>query len=196
MTLYDFAKAVLRPTTKTLFAATVEGTENVPPSGPLIVAANHRSYLDPPLLGTWFPRTVHFMAKEELFRIPVLGPLITRVNAFPVTRGKGDVRSIRRALRVLKEGGVVGMFPEGTRNLTGDVEAKGGAVLLSTLAHCPVIPVGLSRTNIATRRLRGAHVEMRIGKPMTFQGSSRKPTKAELDVWTNELSAAIAALTD
>lgn len=196
MTFYDGAKAILRPLTKTLFAVTATGDENVPVNGPLIVAANHRSYLDPPLLGSWFPRTVHYMAKEELFRIPILGTLIRWSNAFPVARGEGDVGSVRRALRILKEGGVVGIFPEGTRNLTGDVEAKAGAVLLATIARCPIVPVGLSRTNLAWRRLRGSHVAVRIGPPLTFQGSARKATKAELDAWTDELSAAIAGLTD
>jgi len=196
MTFYDFAKAIVQPLTGALFAVTATGYENVPAAGPIIVAANHRSYLDPPLLASWFPRPVHWMAKEELFRIPVLGTLIRWCNAFPVTRGEGDIGSIRRALRILKEGGVVGIFPEGTRNIAGDVEPKSGAVLLASMAHCPVVPVGLSRTATATRRLRGSHVEMRIGVPLTFQGSARRATKAELDEWTDELSESIDELTD
>ncbi|HXW76062.1 MAG TPA: lysophospholipid acyltransferase family protein, partial [Candidatus Eremiobacteraceae bacterium] len=138
MSLYGLARAVLKPTTSLLYAAQVSGVENVPASGGLVVAANHRSYLDPPLLGTWFPRTVHFMAKRELFSIPVLGYLISRVHAFPVDREHADLRAFRQALRILKDGGVVGIFPEGTRNLAGDAQARGGAVLLAVTAHCPV----------------------------------------------------------
>jgi 1-acyl-sn-glycerol-3-phosphate acyltransferase len=195
MSLYGVVKAALRPLTRLAFDVHVSGEENVPANGALVVAANHRSFLDPPLLGTWFPRSVHFMAKEELFKIPVLGPLITAVDAFPVSREEADIASVRRALRILKEGGVVGIFPEGTRNVSGEAKAKGGAVLLGTLASCPVVPVGLVRTATAVKRLRASHVEVRIGAPLRFQGSARKATKPELEAWTAQLSTAIGALT-
>jgi len=192
--LYEMVKTVLRPSTRLAFDVKVSGEENVPMSGPLVVAANHRSFLDPPLLGTWFPRTIHFMAKEELFKIPVLGYLIGQVHAFPVSRDSADIGSFRRALRILKEGGAVGIFPEGTRNVTGEAKAKGGAVLLAATAHCPLVPVALVRTTLATKRLRASHVEVRIGKPMMLQGSARKATKAEIEAWTGQLSAAIDEL--
>jgi len=195
VSLYEFVKAVLRPITRAAFDVTVSGESNVPANGGLVVAANHRSYLDPPLLGTWFPRTIHFMAKEELFRIPVLGYLIGEVHAFPVTRDAADIGSIRRALRILKEGGAIGIFPEGTRNVSGDAKPKAGAVMLATTAHCPIVPVGLVHTAQATKRLRASHVQVRIGAPMTFQGSARKPTKAEIDVWTVQVADEIERLT-
>lgn len=194
MSLYGVAKAVLLPSTSLLFAARVTGVENVPRDGPLIVAANHRSYLDPPLLGTWFPRTVHFMAKKELFAIPGLGWIIRHVHAFPVDRDRGDVSSIRRALHILKDGGVVGIFPEGTRNVAGEAKARGGAVLLAATAGCPVVPVALVNTQYAVRRLRASKVEVRIGQAMKFQGSQRKPTKPEIERWTEELTATIDRL--
>jgi len=194
MTLYELTKAVLRVVTRPAFAVTVEGEANVPSSGGLVVAANHRSYLDPPLLGTWFPRTIHYMAKRELFAIPVLGPLIAAVHAFPVEREKSDLGSVRRALRVIKEGGAVGIFPEGTRNIAGDAKAKGGAVLLAALARCPLVPVALVGTQHAIRRLRGSRVRVIIGEPIVFQGSENKPTKAELAQWTERVSKTIADL--
>jgi 1-acyl-sn-glycerol-3-phosphate acyltransferase len=194
MSLYGAVRAVLRPLTSAAFAAKVSGAENVPTTGGLVVAANHRSYLDPPLLGTWFPRTVHFMAKHELFEIPVLGPLIRAVHAFPVDRNRGDLGSIKRALRILKDGGVVGIFPEGTRNLTGEAKARGGAVLLAVTAHCPLIPVALVGTRNAVRRWRASRVEVRIGAPMHFEGSERKATKTEIERWTNDVSGAIEQL--
>ena len=194
MTPYAFAKSVLRPMTRAAFDVRVSGTKNVPLDGGLVVAANHRSYLDPPLLGTWFPRTVHFMAKQELFKLFVFGRMIRALHAFPVDRDRADVASIRQALRILKRGDVVGIFPEGTRNLEGEAQARGGAVLLAATAHCPIVPVALVNTQYAVRRLRASKVEVRIGKPIVLQGSERKATKAEIERWTADLSQQIDRL--
>jgi 1-acyl-sn-glycerol-3-phosphate acyltransferase len=194
MTLYGAVKAFLTPVTRLFFDVQVQGAENVPLHGGLIVAANHRSYLDPPLLGTWFPRTIHYMAKQELFKMPILGKLIEWVHAFPVDRSRADLSSVRRALKLLNAGEAVGIFPEGTRNVSGDVQAKGGAVLLAATANVPLVPVALVRTQFAMRRLRGSHVRIRIGTPIMLQGSERKATKAEVERWTSELSHTIDAL--
>ena len=193
-TLYRAARGGLWVLTSTLFGVRVSGTENVPRQGPLVVASNHVSYLDPPILGCYFPRVIHYMAKQELFRIPVFGPALRAVHAFPVNREQGDRAAIRHALHVLKSGGVVGIFPEGRRNLDGDAQARSGAVLIAATAHCPVVPVALVGTKDAARRLRAAKVEVRIGAPLHFQGSARKPTKAELTAWTEELTHHIADL--
>ncbi len=194
MSPYALAKTILEPLTKTLFDARVTGADRVPATGPLVVAANHRSYLDPPLLGTWFPRTIHFMAKRELFKIVGLGWFISQVHAFPVDRDRADLAAFRQALRILKDGGVVGIFPEGTRNLAGEAKARGGAVLLAATANCPVVPVALVNTALAVRRLRASKVEVRIGEPIRLQGSGRKPTKNEIETWTSELSQTIDRL--
>ena len=82
----------------------VHGAERVPLSGPLIVACNHVSYFDPPALGVAMPRPIHYMAKQELFDIPVLGRVITWLNAFPVDRSRGDRAAIKRSLQVLQNG--------------------------------------------------------------------------------------------
>ncbi len=194
MSPYALAKTILEPLTKTLFDARVTGADRVPATGPLVVAANHRSYLDPPLLGTWFPRTIHFMAKRELFKIVGLGWFISQVHAFPVDRDRADLAAFRQALRILKDGGVVGIFPEGTRNLAGEAKARGGAVLLAATANCPIVPVALVNTALAVRRLRASKVEVRIGEPIRLQGSGRKPTKNEIETWTSELSQTIDRL--
>src|SRR5579863_3819366 len=196
MDLYDVAKTLLRPTTALLFRARATGVERVPASGPIVVAANHRSLLDPPLLGTWFPRTINYMAKHELFKIFGLAWLLKRWHAFPVDRDRADLGAIRHALRILKNGGVVGIFPEGTRNLDGTVKARGGAVLIAATAGCPIVPVALVGTQNAARRFRARNVEIRIGDPIVFQGSARKPTKTEIDEWTQELTQKIDALAD
>jgi 1-acyl-sn-glycerol-3-phosphate acyltransferase len=165
-------------------------------SGALVVASNHRSYLDPPLIGSWFPRPVYWMAKQELFKYPLLGPAITALHAFPVNRDAADIGSIKRALRILQNGGAVGIFPEGTRNVSGEAKPKSGAVVLASTARCALVPVGVARTELAWRRFRRAHVEIRIGAPMQLQGSARKATKAEIDAWTDEVSRQIAQLSD
>jgi 1-acyl-sn-glycerol-3-phosphate acyltransferase len=194
VSLYSFAKNTLRPLTRAAFDVRVTGTKNVPLEGGLVVAANHRSYLDPPLLGTWFPRTVHFMAKQELFKIFIFGRLIHAVHAFPVDRDRADLGSIRQALRILKGGDVVGIFPEGTRNISGEAQARGGAVLLAATAHCPIVPVALVNTQYAIRRLRASKVEVRIGEPIVLQGTQRKATKAEIEKWTADLTQHIDRL--
>ncbi len=192
--LYNMVKYTLQPASRLLLAASSSGAENVPAQGGLVVASNHVSYLDPPMLGTWFPRVIHFMAKQELFDVPIFGSLIRAVHAFPVNREGGDVSAIRRALHILKAGGCVGIFPEGRRNIDGEAQARNGAVLLATMGHCPVVPVALVGTSGAAKRLRASHVEVRIGKPLMFQGSARKPTKTELTAWTEELALRIADL--
>ena len=193
---FSFTKATVSSLSSVLFDVRLRGAENVPASGGLVVASNHVSYLDPPILGSHFPRPVHFMAKRELFSVPVLGPIIAALQAFPVNRDQGDLGAIRHALRVLKDGGVVGIFPEGRRNRDGEAQARGGAVLLAATAHCPVVPVALVGTAVAAKRLRKSHVEVRIGQPMTFQGSAGKPTKSEMQTWTDELSRRIADLAE
>jgi 1-acyl-sn-glycerol-3-phosphate acyltransferase len=194
VSLYGFIKVVLRPFTALFFDAKVTGAEHVPRTGPLVVASNHVSYWDPPVLGTWFPRTIHFMAKRDLWNSRLFGSLITAVHAFPVDRESADVGAIRHALRVLKAGEVVGIFPEGRRNPNGDAQARNGAVLLAATAHCPIVPVALVGTNLASTRLRASHVEVRIGEPLRFQGTERKPTKNEINTWTEVLAAKIAEL--
>jgi 1-acyl-sn-glycerol-3-phosphate acyltransferase len=196
VSLYGFAKWTLRPLTRVAFDARVEGEDFVPRSGALVVACNHVSYWDPPVLGAWFPRTIHFMAKRELFDNWFFNRLITAVHAFPVERESADVGAIRRALHILKAGEVIGIFPEGRRNASGAAQARNGAVLLAATARCPIVPVALVGTNLAVKRWRGSHVKVRIGEPLRFQGSERRPTKSELSGWTEALAAKIAELTE
>ena len=124
MTFYDPAKAVVSAILRTALRVRVVGAANVPRAGGLLVVANHVSNFDPPLLGIAVPRPVSYMAKKELFGIPVLGAILPRVNAFPVDRAAGGTAALRASLRMLKEGRCVGMFPEGGRNVHGDKRKK------------------------------------------------------------------------
>ncbi|MDK2881931.1 MAG: 1-acyl-sn-glycerol-3-phosphate acyltransferase [Bacillota bacterium] len=122
----------------------VTGQEHFPEQGPVVLVANHASYLDPPALGVASPRRVYFMAKDELFQIPLFGRLLKGLGAFPVKRGTPDRRAFKRALEVLASGNVLGIFPEGTRSKTGELgPAEEGAAVLALRSGAPVVPAGI-----------------------------------------------------
>lgn len=164
--LYRFLRIIGRAVLLLLRRWSVSGTENVPLRGGLVVAGNHTSYWDPVVLGCALSRQVYFMAKAELFRIPFLGTLITLLGAFPVHRSGRDAGAVKRALVLLKQGRVVGIFPEGTRSRTGELlPAHVGAAMLALHAKVPVLPVALQGT-------RGVFGKVRVivGKPLDFSG--------------------------
>jgi 1-acyl-sn-glycerol-3-phosphate acyltransferase len=143
---YRFAWFVCRAILLIFRRMEVLGLENVPLRGGLVLASNHKSYWDPVIVGCALPRTrqVFFMAKAELFDIPLLGLIITNLGAFPVRRGGADRSAIRTALNHLSAGEVVGIFPEGTRNKSeGMLEPHLGAAMLATRANVPVLPVAV-----------------------------------------------------
>lgn len=150
---------------KVLFRWQVEGLERFPASGPVLVCANHTSYWDPPMVGVALPRPVHFMAKEELFGIPVFRTWLRAVGAFPVRRGTADLSSFRQALTLLKEGKVVGIFPEGTRNRSGKLlPAHPGAAYLAVSSGAPVVPVA-----ICGRYRPFSRIRVRVGTPLDLR---------------------------
>ncbi|GAV22304.1 lysophospholipid acyltransferase family protein [Carboxydothermus pertinax] len=156
---YNFARALARCFMLVFKGMRVEGLENVPKTGPYIVIANHESYLDPVAVGCALPHQVYFMAKKELFAVPLLGFIIKKLGAFPVKRDEVDLTAVKTALRHLKDGKVVGIFPEGTRLKTLG-EFHEGAASLALKAAVPVLPVGL----INVRGLKRCRVV--IGKPI------------------------------
>ena len=166
------------------------GVENVPRSGALIVACNHVAYLDPVALGVGLPRMLTFLAKKELFAIPILGPLIRGCGAYPLDRDAGGVAAVRAALRVLKDGRCVGIFPEGTRNRSGTAAQKGGAALLAALSGAPVVPAAVVGTRDAKRL---AQIRVAYGKPLTIV-RNRKADDDDLEKWTAEIMRRIRRL--
>ncbi|HUA07742.1 MAG TPA: lysophospholipid acyltransferase family protein [Candidatus Acidoferrales bacterium] len=190
MTLYDFAKGLIWIVGRTLWRLRAYGTENVPMTGPLVVACNHVSNLDPPLMGSCCPRRISYMAKKELFAIPVLGPAIAAVGAYPVDREGSARAAIKKSLEILTAGGCVGIFPEGGRNMHGDKEARTGAALLASLAHAPVVPVYIGGSGQAARLHQ---IKVAFGKPLWLP-QDRKATREDLAKFTEDVMAAIGAL--
>jgi 1-acyl-sn-glycerol-3-phosphate acyltransferase len=133
---------------KIIWRCRVYGEDNIPNEGGVIIAPNHVSYADPPLTGSSMKRPLYFMAKQELFEMPVLGFLIRRTHAFPVKRGAGDIGAFKTGLRQLQKGHALLMFPEGTRSRDGNFgKARAGVGMLSCHANVPVVPVRLYNSN-------------------------------------------------
>lgn len=175
---------------RVLWRARATGTENVPRTGPLIVACNHKSYLDPPAMGCFCPRRISYMAKKELFEIPILGPAIAAVGAYPVDRRGSARAAIKRSLEVLQAGGTVGIFPEGTRNRDGSVQPQTGVALLASLAGAPVVPAHIAGSD---RAASFAQIKVAFGPPMTLP-AGRKATHDDLAKFTAGVMSAISAL--
>lgn len=119
-------------------------SDNVPEKGSALICSNHPGTWDMFLIGCRLKRTTRYMAKEELFRNPVLKFILTRVGSFPVKRGRADVESMKTAINLLKDGHIVAMFPEGTRtkkNVGNKIKVGGGASLMAIRSGAPVIPV-------------------------------------------------------
>jgi len=138
--------AILRPLAlalaRLMFQLQARGAEHVPPRGSVLLVSNHSSLLDPALVGSACTRHLSFMAKAELFRIPLFGRLIAALNARPVRREGADSGALRAALHALQEGAALLVFPEGTRGAEGTLRApKPGAALLAARSGAPVVPV-------------------------------------------------------
>ncbi len=141
MSFYQFGRAVCRVFVPLFFRFQTEGLENVPEDCGIILCSNHRTWLDPIFLGIKLKRQLRFMAKDSLFRKPVLGFIIKHLGAFPVKRGTGDTQAINQAIQTVQDGGVFAIFPEGTRSKTGELgKPKSGAVLVAAKTGGDIIP--------------------------------------------------------
>ncbi|HAL92646.1 MAG TPA: 1-acyl-sn-glycerol-3-phosphate acyltransferase [Verrucomicrobia bacterium] len=151
----------------------IDGWRNIPSSGGAVLAANHCSYLDPPVMCACSPgRIVHFMARDTLFSNAVARWYFPRVGVMPLDRTKGDLGALKKAIALLKEGRVIGLFPEGTRSPDGQMrEAKGGIGFLIAKGDVPVVPIHISGTFAAFpkggKKFMPSRVVARIGKPIT-----------------------------
>jgi 1-acyl-sn-glycerol-3-phosphate acyltransferase len=186
------------PVFRLLFRGRTEGNAHVPMEGALVVVANHGSHLDPPLLGHALGRPVAFMAKAELFRVPLLGPIIRACGAYPVSRGASDREAIRTATDRLLEGWATGVFIDGTRQPDGRVnQPQPGAALLAARAGVPLLPVAIINSHRALgtgqSRPRLVPIHIRIGQIIPPPASRRR---ADLQATTEACQAQINALLD
>ncbi|MFC4768887.1 lysophospholipid acyltransferase family protein [Effusibacillus consociatus] len=142
--VYTIARAILRLLYSILYPLEISGEQHIPKEGPVLLCSNHISLLDPPAIGIWLDRKISFFAKEELFRIPILKSILHRIGTIPVRRGAGDRRALTKTLEVLKQGGMVAIFPEGTRIKSGIIEeGKKGAAFFALRSGATVIPAAI-----------------------------------------------------
>lgn len=162
MNLYPAAKAIVGTLLFPFYRIKVIGKENFPKEGGVLLCANHIHAVDPPVVGITCPRPVLFMAKEELFSMPILKNLLPSLNAYPVKRGMSDRKAFRNTLEALKSGNVVGMFPEGTRSTTGELqEGLAGAGFFALKGDAVVMPCAIIGAYKPFRRLKVVY-----GKPI------------------------------
>lgn len=195
---HAFKWSVVSPVLHLYLRGRVYGAENVPQKGPLVVVSNHASDFDPPILSCAMRRPVAYMAKEELFRVPVLKQAIELYGAYPVKRGAADRGAIRAALKCLSEGWAVGLFLEGTRTPDARIlNPKLGAALIAGKAKVPLLPVSLWGTEaIFTKGSpvpRSSPVTVRIGQLIDAPAST---DRAELERVTQQCANAIHSLHD
>ena len=197
--LYAACKVPTVAFMRLMFRLEAIGTENVPAHGPVLLVANHSSVLDPPLIGGASDRQLTYLAKAELFKIPLFGALIHGLNARPVRREGADPGALRTAKRVLEEGGALLVFPEGTRGNEGVIRpAKPGAGLLAVSSGAAVVPVyvrGSGRAWPRGRRLpRPAKVTVTFGKPLRFEAVRGAERKVQYEVASRQMMDAISRL--
>ncbi len=188
--LYWGARNLIHILARVLWRTNAVGAQNVPRSGPLIIACNHISFLDPPVMGSFAPRQISYMAKKELFEIPVFGAAIRAVGAYPVDREGSAAAAIKRSVEVLRRGGCIGIFPEGGRNKDGVKEARQGVALLASLGKAPVVPAAIIGSEHANRL---GKIKVAFG-PAIALPQDRKATREDLAKFTDEVMSAIRAL--
>jgi glycerol-3-phosphate dehydrogenase (NAD(P)+) len=187
--VYWIVRAVVQPFFLVYFRMSRIGREHVP-DGPVILAANHRSFLDPFIIGTCLRRPVYYVAKKELFAKRLHGWFLNSLGAFPVDRGAGDASAIDTAKAILARGDAVLIFPEGTRTRPGPLgPAKRGVGRLVLETGAPVVPVAIIGTEAIRRgwRIRPHKVRVRLGRPLTFpraeQSSQRLAHAVTARIW-------------
>jgi 1-acyl-sn-glycerol-3-phosphate acyltransferase len=187
--IYSFCRFVVIAIYKLLFRIEVKGLEHVPSEGGVLLCSNHISNFDPPAVALMLKRKVHFMAKAELFEVPVFGKLITELGAFPVKRGGVSKDSIKISLNLLRGGKVMGIFPEGTRKAAADAAIKKGAANFALRSGAVVIPVAIQGNYKLFRKLQVVY-----GPPVDLDEFRADPTGEAVELATNRIMDSIRQL--
>jgi 1-acyl-sn-glycerol-3-phosphate acyltransferase len=199
LVLYHLFKwTVVSPMLHAYFRGRIYGAEKVPQSGPLVVVSNHASDFDPPIVSNCMKRPVAFMAKEELFRVPILNQAIQWYGAYPVRRGTSDRTAMRSALSYLENGWATGLFLTGTRTPDARIHnPKLGAALIAAKAQAPLLPVSLWGTEAILHKgqvvPKSVPVTVRIGEIIDPPTSTKRP---QLEAVTNQCVEVIHAMHD
>ena len=175
---YSAARFLAGVGLRALTGVQVKGRERVPRTGGVIIASNHISFWDPPLIGVVAPRELFFLAKEELFRTPVLGPFLRSVNSIPIRRGVADLSGMSRAMDRLREGSGLVMFPEGSRMQDGELHpARPGVGMIAVHADVPIVACFISGSDRKRQWFtRGARVRISFGHPYRWQDLAGRET--------------------
>ncbi len=191
---YKIFKVLCRFWFGIIFRTRVIGAENIPKEGAFILAANHVSNWDPPFLGTFIAREVNYMGKEELFKNPIMAAICRGLHVFPVKRGAADKTAIKTAVKILKDGKCLGIFPEGTRSKTGKLgKAEAGVSLIAAMTKAAIIPAAIVDTEkIFSKEKFLPRLAVVYGKPIKFSGSTKD--KEALANFAQELMNEIAKL--
>lgn len=199
--LYRLLRGFSRPILRAVFDLNIEGSDRLPATGPFILAANHHNYLDGVVLGVAVPRKIAFLVMPSVYRAtPLHPPFYRHVGSIPINLERPDPGAIKRTLRLLEVGGVVGIFPEGPFSLEGRlVRGQPGVALIALRSGVPVVPVGIRGTYEALAG-RPWHVprpyplSVRFGAPLTFARFRREATipRALREEVTRRIMAEIA----
>lgn len=195
--VYYNTKALGRFLLQVLFGLQVEGAEKIPKEGPVILASNHMSLVDPVVMGVACPRVVSYMSRDDVFKYPILRWLLPRLYVIPVSRGAGDLGAIKAAIRALKSGMAFGIFPEGRRSRTGFIEPfKTGVAAIALRTGALIVPAAIIGSDKAWPVGRGPRLRRPIrvvfGDPIALPPG--KTDHQTLEEVTRQLEAAVTAL--
>jgi 1-acyl-sn-glycerol-3-phosphate acyltransferase len=196
--VYTILERLLRPILMFVYRVRITGREHVPEAGPCVLAANHVSVMDGFFLGIAVTRQVRFMAKAELYRVPIVKQILEGAGAFPVERGADAGRAVAAGVKLLEQGAVIGVFPEGTSLPDRKRGYKRGAARLALATGAPLIPVALVGTHLTleprTHRIRLPRVQIVIGEPLRVE--LQESTEEAATELTARLQAAVESLHD
>ncbi|MBU9714255.1 lysophospholipid acyltransferase family protein [Evansella tamaricis] len=174
--LYRVGKFLCRSYLRLFYRVEIIGKENIPNDGGVLLCSNHIHLMDPPLVGSFIKRQVCFMAKAELFEVPILKIIIPKLGAFPIRRGMSDRQALRTGLNLLKEGKMIGIFPEGTRSKTKELgEGLAGVGFFALRSDANVVPCGI----IGTYRIF-SKLTIVYGEPIDMVSLRQERASAEM----------------